>query len=348
MGCIRWDGVYTQGLNRAVEMNARTSPADFAQYDVVVIGGGPAGLSAALYLGRSRQRTLVLDAGKPRNAPSPVAHGVFSRDGAPPGQLLADARQQLARYPTVEFRQLEATRAEVGPLGIVVRLAGGTELRTRRLLFACGVRDELPSIEGLAERWGRTVLHCTYCHGYEMADEPLALYARGKGVLKTVSMLWQLSQNLLLCSNGPADLAEEERRALARRGIRLIETPLLRLGGVADEPLVLHFADGSTETRSALFLSAPVRAASALPQELGCEFDGPGRLVLKDWRTTVPGVYAAGDLATTKRQVAIAAASGVEAAMALNEDLVRDDAVFAEHVTPNGDVALALCASSGS
>jgi thioredoxin reductase len=161
-------------------------------------------------------------------------------------------------------------------------------------------------------------------------------------------MLWQLSQNLLLCSDGPADLAEEERRALARREIRIIETSLLRLGGVPGEPhLVLHFADGSTETRSALFLSAPVRAASNIPQELGCEFDGPGSLVLKDWRTTVPGVYAAGDLATTKRQVAIAAATGVEAAMALNLDLVGDDAVFAERPTTNGHVATALCTSSG-
>jgi thioredoxin reductase len=162
-------------------------------------------------------------------------------------------------------------------------------------------------------------------------------------------MLWQLSQNLLLCSDGPADLAEEERRALARRDIRIVETPLLSVGGVPGEPqLVLHFADGSTETRSALFLSAPVRIASRLPQELGCEFDGPGRLLLKDWRTTVPGVYAAGDLAIAKRQVATAAASGVEAAMALNEDLVRDDAVFAERLTSNGDVVRALCASSGS
>jgi thioredoxin reductase len=330
-------------------MNVQRSPADLAPYDVIVIGGGPAGLSAALYLGRSRRRTLVLDAGQPRNAPSPTAHGVFSRDGTSPGQLLADARQQLARYPTVEFRRLEAQRAEAGPLGIVVRLAGGIELRARRLLLTCGVRDELPSIEGLEERWGNTVLHCTYCHGYEMADQPLALYARGKSALTTMSMLWQLSQNLLLCSDGPADLAEEERRALARRDIRIVETPLLSVGGVPGEPqLVLHFADGSTETRSALFLSAPVRIASRLPQELGCEFDGPGRLLLKDWRTTVPGVYAAGDLAIAKRQVATAAASGVEAAMALNEDLVRDDAVFAERLTSNGDVVRALCASSGS
>jgi thioredoxin reductase len=272
---------------------------------------------------------------------------VFSRDGTPPSQLLTDARQQLAQYSTVEFRRVEAQRAVAGPLGVAVRLADGTELRARRLLLACGVRDELPSIEGLAERWGHNVLHCTYCHGYEMADQPLALYARGKGALTTASMLWQLSQNLLLCSDGPADLAEEERRALARRGIRIVETPLVRLGGVAGDPLVLHFADGSTETRSALFLSAPVRAACDLPQELGCEFDDPGRLVLKDWRTTVPGVYAAGDLATTRRQVAIAAATGVEAAMALNQDLVSDDAVFVERPATNGHVATALSTSSG-
>jgi thioredoxin reductase len=304
------------------------------EYDAVIIGGGAAGLSAALTLGRSRRRTLVLDTGQPRNAASPAAHGVFSRDGTPPGELLDEARRQVARYPTVELRRIEAQRARVGPLGLTVTLADGFDVHARRLVLACGVRDELPPIEGLAERWGTRVLHCAYCHGYEVADQPIALYVRGKTAASTLEVHWQLTRDLVLCTDGPADLGEAERRYVAQRRIRVVETPLVALsGGDSQSPLVLHFADGSSETRAALFLSAPVRIASPIPEELGCEFVNPNRLVVDaDGRTTVPGVYAAGDIACPTRQVAAAAASAAVAAMALNEDLAREDAGLVERV----------------
>lgn len=317
---------------QGVAMSAAGSRALSPEYDVVVIGGGAAGLSAALTLGRARRRTLVLDTGQPRNAASPAAHGVFSRDGSPPGELLEEARRQAGHYPTVELARAEAQRADVGPHGVTVRLAGERAVRARRLVLACGVRDELPPIEGLAERWGTAVLHCAYCHGYEVADQPLALYARGKAAASTMEVLWQLSRDLWLCTDGPAGLGDAERHYVAGRGIRLIETPLVGLsGGATQSPLRLHFADGSRETRAALFLSAPVRIASRIPEELGCEFVNPNRLVVDaDGRTTVPGVYAAGDIASSTRQVAVAAATGVVAAMALNEDLAREDSAVVE------------------
>ena len=161
-------------------------------YDAIIVGGGPAGLSAALYLGRVRRRTLVLDAGRPRNAPSPAAHGVFTRDGAPPEELLEAARRQLAAYPTLELRWIEAVAAQARSTGFVVRLEDGSEVCGRRLLLACGVCDELPAIDGLAENWGKSVLHCVYCHGYEFADQQIAIYARGQTAIESAASLLHL------------------------------------------------------------------------------------------------------------------------------------------------------------
>src|SRR5215469_8308583 len=141
-----------------------------ADYDAVVIGGGPAGLSAALYLGRARRRTLVVDAGKPRNAKAGASHGVFTRDGTPPSELLAEARRQLRTYPGVELRHIAAESATIADGGFAVRLEGDETIRARRVILACGVRDELPPIEGLADYWGTRVFNCSYCHGFEERD----------------------------------------------------------------------------------------------------------------------------------------------------------------------------------
>lgn len=294
-------------------------------YDAIIVGGGPAGLSAALYLGRVRRRTLVLDTGRPRNAPSPAAHGVFTRDGTPPLQLLEEARRQVAAYTTVELRPLEAVAAEARPTGFVVRLADGSEVHGRRLVLACGIRDELPAIDGLAERWGKSVLHCQYCHGFEFADQRIAVYARGRAAIEAAASLLHLSRNLLVCTDGPGHLTADDRRRLTGHEIAVIEERLVSVGGVSPR-LRLQFADGSSVERSALFLKPALGLASRLPLELGCQLAEPGRLqVNASWQTSVPGVYAAGDIATSKSFVTVAAASGAQAAVALDGDLAQQD-----------------------
>jgi thioredoxin reductase len=293
-------------------------------YDAIVIGGGPAGLSAALYLGRFRRRTLVVDAGKPRNASSPAAHGLLTRDGVPPGELLSEARRQLAAYASVALRRGEVVSAEPAGDGFIVRLDDGGEAQARRLLLACGVRDELPAIEGLRERWGVSVLHCTNCHGYEAADLPLALIARGDVAVGAAAAVLQVSRDLVLCTAWSSGLAEIDKRRLAERGVRVIETAIARVTG-APPRLVIHFADGSSLVRSAIFVRAAMRLASELPAQLGCKLDAPHRLCVgPTWETSVRGVYAAGDIAA-KDQIAIAVASGAQAAIALNGDLVQED-----------------------
>jgi thioredoxin reductase len=293
--------------------------------DVIVAGGGAAGLSAALVLGRARRRTLVVDDGHPRNAPSPAAHSVFTRDGTPPAELLETARAQLAPYDSVVFRRGRIVTAAGEPGGASVVLADGSVHRSRQLLLSTGVRDELPPIQGLAGLWGRGVLHCPYCHGWEVRDAPLAVHGAGATAMQLVSLLLQWSRDVVLCTGGPAGLAAEEREALGRHGVRIIETPVIRLEGNGRLERI-GFADGSSLSRAALFLRPPQRPAGDLFRQLGCELTEAGFVSIgADHRTSVPGIYAAGDVTTPFQQVIVAAASGAEAAIAMNRALADED-----------------------
>ena len=294
-------------------------------HEVIVVGGGAAGLSAALVLGRAGRCTLVLDEGRPRNQVSPASHGVFTRDGDSPTELLRLARTQLAPYPSVELRQVSAMSARPEAGGFVVLASDGSEARSRRILLAVGVRDELPPIAGLASLWGTGVLHCPFCHAWEVRDEPLAVCANGSAAMGMVTLLLGWSRDLLLCTNGPANLSVEERDGLASQGVGIIETPLTAVGG-APSAVTLEFADGRVERRRALFLRPERRPASDLPDLLGCERTETGLIkVGADRQTSVPGVYAAGDASTAEHQVLIAAASGAEAAMQIVRGLARED-----------------------
>ena len=219
---------------------------------------------------------------------------------------------------------MKAESVEKRPDGFVARLQDGREARARRVLFATGIRDELPDVKGLAERWANGVLHCVYCHGYEIADQPVALFAGADVAFRAAAAVYQLSRDLVLCTNGEK-LPESERAKLSDRGVRIIETAIDHVGGYAPN-LLIHFADGSQVSRLAIFVRTTLRDASDLPARLGCALDAPhGVLVGSDWQTSVAGAYAAGDVAAPKDQVIVAAASGAQAAIAINGDLVQDD-----------------------
>jgi thioredoxin reductase len=296
-----------------------------AMSEVIVVGGGAAGLSAALVLGRARRRTLVVDDGAPRNAPSPEAHSFFTRDGTPPSELLRIARSQLEPYTTVRFCEGRAVAARPVDDGFVVDLADGTQHRTRRILLATGVLDELPEIEGLRERWGRSVLHCPYCHGFEVRDEPIALLATGAQAMDMAPLLLQWSRQLIVVSNGPCGLTPEERERLARHGVDVIETPIARLEG--DDALErIVFADGRSERRRALFVRPAQKVRGEIVGQLGCALTEAGLLHTDaECRTSVPNVFAAGDASTPMQQIVAAAAAGALAAGMINRDLVKAD-----------------------
>ena len=296
-------------------------------HDCIIVGGGPAGLNAALILGRCRRRVLLFDHGTPRNAAAPRTWGVFTRDGTPPGELRAIGRDDLARYRTVELRAAEVVAARRGDDGFTVTLAGGASARARRLILATGLQQDIPDIEGFAHYWGNGVHSCPYCDGYEVRDMPLAVYAHGPAAKGFALEMIAWSRDVSLCTDGrPTDLSDDDRARLARNGIRVVEAPIARLEGDAGGPARLVHADGSTRPCRAVFLMSAGCRPSDLIRQLGCEVKDSGVVPTRDYeRTDVPGLYVAGDASRRVQFAVVAAAEGAMAAFAVNTELLRED-----------------------
>lgn len=300
-------------------------------YDVVVVGGGAAGLSAALVLGRARRRVVVVDAGVPRNAPAAHMQGFLSRDGMPPGELLAAGRAELATYGVEVVRD-----AVVGvDAGFVVRLGSGTTLHARRVLVTTGVRDELPDLPGVRERWGRDLLHCPYCHGWEVRDQPLGVLGTHPGAVQHALLVRQWSDDVTFFAHTHA-VSEDEARVLGARGVAVVVGRVARLVVEDDRLTGVQLADGRTVARTAVFVR-PVNLPhpDGLLAGLGAALDADGfPLTDRTGRTSVPGVWVAGNAADPRAQVITSAGAGSAAAIAINADLVAEDVERALEVTP--------------
>ncbi|MEV5572247.1 NAD(P)/FAD-dependent oxidoreductase [Spirillospora sp. NPDC052269] len=295
-------------------------------HDVVIVGGGAAGLSAGLVLARARRRVAILDDGAPRNAPAAHMQGFLTRDGMPPAALLEAGRAELAGYGVepIAARVDEVVREDGPDPVFTVQLTGGASLRTRRVLVATGLRDEPPDLPGLRERWGKDVLHCPYCHGYEVRDEPIGVLATGPMAVHQTLMVRQWSPNVTLFTQDQ-EFSPDDRERFAARGITVVEGEVKRI--VADEDGLhgVEMADGNVVERRALFVQSAMIPNDGPLTALGCaREDGLVRTDGKG-RTSVPGVSAAGNVVNTHAQVIIAAAEGAAAAMALNGDLVEED-----------------------
>ena len=294
--------------------------------DVVIVGAGPAGLSAALILGRCRRRVLVCDTHHPRNAASQALHGFLSRDGTSPLELRRLGREQLQRYGTVELRHIKVTDAARLNDGFELRLSDGTRLRCRRLLLATGVVDDLPKISGFEELYGRSVLHCPYCDGWEVRDQPLAIYGKGDRGRGLALELTAWSRDLVLCTDGPGELSPEDLARLARNGIEVGEDRIARLEGKDGSLERIVFTSGDVLERRALFFNTGEHERSDLPAKLGCEFTAHSTVRTGEYEATnVPGLYVAGDASRRVQLVIVAAAEGAEAAFAINTALLRED-----------------------
>jgi thioredoxin reductase len=293
-------------------------PESNPPFDVAIVGGGPAGLAAALVLGRMRRRVLLLDADDPAHGVSEGVHGLFGHDGTPPFALRRTAQEQLRPYESVTTETVTVEQARVTPSGFSV-VAGGTTSEAGVLLLATGMRYELPRIEGVAELWARGVYHCPYCHGWEMRDQPLAVY--GAGAAHLALLLSSLSDDVVLLTDGSSDLDPDEAEHLRRRGIVIRDDAVARLEGGDGSLARVVFANGSTDGRTGLFF-VPSFTPSPLAAQLGCEVDQSDAVVIdEDGRTSVPGVFAAGDTTTDKKAVVLAAAAGSRAAYAINAGL---------------------------
>jgi thioredoxin reductase len=278
-----------------------------ATYDVGIVGGGAAGLSAALVLGRARRRVVVVDSGAPRNAPAAHMHGFLSRDGMPPHELLERGREEATVYG-VEL--LAGAVVSVEP-GFTVGLAGGGMLQARRLLVAAGATDELPEIPGVRERWGRDFLHCPYCHGWEVRDQPLGVLGTGTGPVEHAHLIRQWSHDLIFFAH-TYPLTETERALLESRGIRIVDGEVRRLVVEADRLRGVALGDGRMVERAALFIRPDIRPrATSLLERLGCAIDDLGFILVDGvGRTSVSGVWAAGNVANPRAQVITAAGEG--------------------------------------
>jgi len=291
-------------------------------YDVVIVGGGAAGLGAALVLGRSRRRVVVVDAGEPRNAPASHMQGFLSRDGMPPAALLAVGRSEVAGYGVELIRNRVAT---VEP-GFIVHLDGGDVLTTRRILVASGVRDELPDIVGASERWGRDLLHCPYCHGWEVRDQPLGVLGTGPGSVEHALLVRQWSDDVVFFAH-THPVTAGERAALDARGVSVVDGVVAQLSVVDDRLDAVQLGDGRAIPRSAVFIRPSLHPHEGdLIDSLACEVDEGGFVqVDASGRTSVPGVWAAGNAANPRAQVITAAGEGSAAAISINNDLVEED-----------------------
>ncbi|MFD7682654.1 NAD(P)/FAD-dependent oxidoreductase [Streptomyces sp. NPDC060187] len=300
-------------------------------YEVVVVGGGTAGLSAALVLGRARRRTLVVDAGEPRNAPAAHLQGYLTRDGMPPAAFLAEGRREVEGYGVeiVRDRAVDVVRDDTGEFDVT--LGSGRAVHARRLIVTTGLADELPAVPGVAERFGRDVLHCPYCHGWEVRDEAFGVLATTPMSVHQALMVTQWSKDVTLFLHTVAEdeLGDEDLRRLAAAGVAVVPGEVAELVVDADRLTGVRLADGSTHARSALFVAPRAVPRTGLLERLGAELAetpfGSYPVIDPTGLTSVPGVWAAGNAAGFAEQVVNAASGGYRAAATLNGELLFTD-----------------------
>jgi thioredoxin reductase len=277
-------------------------------------------------LGRCRRNVLVCDAGEPRNARAAGLHGYLTRDGSEPGEFLRLARQELERYPTVGFHRGEVVEARRTSGGFSVVCAGGLRLSARKLLLATGVVDEIPEIEGFQELYGKSVHHCPYCDAWEWRDQPLAVYGRAEPGTELALALTVWSDDVVLCTDGPNGVSDEEAQELDQAGIELREEPVVRLEGRDGLLERVVFAEGNPLPRRALFFCSGQHQRSQLAAGLGARFNAKGTVATGSCEATnVPGLFVAGDASKDAQFVIVAAAEGTEAGMAINKALLKSD-----------------------
>jgi thioredoxin reductase len=304
-------------------------------YDVAVVGGGAAGLSAALVLTRARRSVVVVDAGEPRNAPAAHLQGFLGSDGLPPTELLAAGRAEVAGYggeivsgTVATIAACPSTSADSRPRFEVV-LADGPTVTARHVLVTTGLRDDILDIPGARERWGRDLLHCPYCHGYEVRDQPLGVLGGGPGLIEDAlahaHLVRQWSDDVVFFANGnPLTAAQRER--LVARAIGVVDEPVTRLVVEDDRLSGVELEGGNVVPRTAAFVRPRLVPNDTLLTGLGCDTGHDGRVTVDaTGRTSVPGVWAAGNAVNPRAQVITAAGEGSAAAIALNNDLVDED-----------------------
>ncbi|QMV39858.1 NAD(P)/FAD-dependent oxidoreductase [Cohnella cholangitidis] len=293
--------------------------------DVGIIGGGPAGMNAALVLGRARKSVVLIDEGKPRNRVTRETHGFLTRDGTPPSEFRKVAREQISEYPSVRIVEDSAVKITGADGDFQLTTAQGSSYRCKKLLFAVGMKDVPLDINGLAEVYGKSAFVCPYCDGWELRDQPLVLIVKGARGLHMAKMISGWTSRYILCSNGPDELTDEQREELKQHNVLIYDSPIERIE--SNEGMVerVVLEDGNLLPCSGIFFAPKLIAGSNLPQDLGCKVTEAGTVIVDAFgKTNVPGVYSAGDAATELYQAITAASMGSLAAVGINTELLME------------------------
>lgn len=294
-------------------------------YEVVIIGGSFAGLSAAMSLGRSLRQVLIIDNQQPCNSQTPHSHNFLTQDGKPPLEILAEAQKQLKEYPTVKSITDTAIQVNKNSENFEVILQKEGLVKTKKLILAWGIKDDTSRIKGLSDSWGISVIHCPYCHGYEVRNQPTAIIANGNEAYEYTKMIDNWTKNLTLLTNGDSTLTAEQVRTLQSKGIAIIETAIDKVKHQAGIVESVLFNDTSEIKISVIYYRPPFAQKSTIYEQLGCELNPMGLIQVNDFQqTTISGVYAAGDNCNPFRSVANAVAKGSLAGAMLNRELIDE------------------------
>ncbi|WP_236973977.1 NAD(P)/FAD-dependent oxidoreductase [Membranihabitans maritimus] len=294
-------------------------------FEVIIIGGSYAGLSAAMALGRSLRNTLVIDGGNPCNRQTPHSHNFITQDGQVPAEISRIARDQVSKYETVKVFEGLVTHAAKTRDGFEVHTSPGTTFTAKKLILATGLRDIMPDIKGFAECWGISAIHCPYCHGYEVWGEKTGILANGDAAMHYANLVSRLTPDLTLFTNGPSTLSPEQMEKLKSHNIRIIEKELIEIKHHNGQLTDIILVDQSKIPLKALYHSPAFEQHSGIAVELGCEVTEQGLIKVDDFhKTNVPGVLACGDN-SGMRSVSIAVASGTKAGAMVNLELAEEE-----------------------
>lgn len=304
-------------------MDDTTSKAP--EYDVIIVGGSYSGLAAAMSLGRALRNVLIIDSGKPCNIQTPHSHNFITQDGKSPGEILEAARAQVRAYPGVAFFNGLALEARQTAAGFDVATETGDLFNASKLIFAAGVKDQLPAIAGFSECWGISILHCPYCHGYEVRNEKTAILANGAIAFELSKLISNWTRDLILFTNGPSTLTEEQRVKLAVHRIEVVETAIDRFEHQSGQVYSIVLSTGETVPIKAVYARPAFEQNCSIPKRLGCEVTEQGYIAVDAMqKTKVHGVYACGDSTTGLRSLAHAVGTGTFAGAVANKDLIEE------------------------
>jgi thioredoxin reductase len=309
-----------------LRMTKSNSMADNKQFDVIIIGGSYSGLAAAMALGRALRKVLIIDSGKPCNAPTPHSHNFLTQDGKTPKEIATLAKQQVEKYNTVKFFNSPATHGAKTENIFEIQVASGEAFRAGKLIFATGIRDMLPAIDGFAACWGISVLHCPYCHGYEVRNEKTGILGNGEFGFDLAKLISNWTNDLTVFTNGASTLTAEQTMKLEKHRIKIVEKEVERLEHSSGHLQHIIFKDGTKFSVKAIYSPTPFEQHCNIPETMGCELTEEGYIKTDAFqKTTIAGIFACGDNTTRMRTVANAVAMGTAAGMMVNKEIVFEE-----------------------